>query len=611
LSGIVGIFRRRGVPVQRDILKSLTNFLRYRGPDALEVWTDGGAIGLGHAMLRTTREAAVECQPATLEARLWIVADARIDCREELVGELRRLGRGIEPAACDPELLLHAYDAWGEACVRRLRGDFSFAIWDAPRKKLFCARDHFGVKPFFYALTEDLFLFGNSLNCLRLHPEISDELNDAAIGDFLLFGLNCDPATTTFRDIQRLPPAHFLSLSAIEMRTERYWSPPVDGRIRYRRSEEYVEHFDALMKAAVGDRLRTESVGILLSGGLDSGFIAAEARELSAGDSGVKDLRAYTKVFETLLFDDEGLYARKTADFLKIPLELISVDDLQPFDRWEISPPEPTDVPFFAGLMDHYSLISSNCRVALAGDGADNLMSFQMWPWAKELLRAREWHAFAIEMAQFLWVRPVPWRGLRYRLERIAGQQRTLTEFPSFIAPDFAKRQNLEERWAKGYRCATDAHPVRPRAYESIMSPLLTQLCELNDPGVTRCPLEFRYPFFDLRIVEFLLSIPAFPWCFQKRIVREALRGRMPDAVRLRPKAPFRGDSYVDILQRKDSQWSGRVKTADQIERYVKRSSIGEFARERDGDLARIRVRPYCLNFWLQLPRWQYNLQAG
>ena len=95
--------------------------------------------------------------------------------------------------------------------MQHLRGDFAFAIWDARKKLLFCARDHFGVKPFYYSDLGELFLFSNTLDCLRLHPEVSDELNDAAIGDFLLFGLNCDAATTTFRDIRRLPAAHAMT----------------------------------------------------------------------------------------------------------------------------------------------------------------------------------------------------------------------------------------------------------------------------------------------------------------------------------------------------------------------------------------------------------------
>jgi asparagine synthase (glutamine-hydrolysing) len=611
LSGIVGIFRRRGVVVERAILQSLTDSLQYRGPDGVEVWSDGRSVGFGHTMLRTTRQSAGEHQPTSLEERLWITADARIDCRAELVEELEQANRGVGLAATDPELILHAYDCWREQCVLHLRGDFAFAIWDAPRKRLFCARDHLGIKPFFYSAKEGVFLFSNTLNCLRMHPEISDDLNEAAVGDFLLFGLNCDIATTTFRDIQRLPPAHCLTVSASELRTERYWSPPIDGRIRYDKAEDYIEHFDKILQAAVADRLRTDRVGILLSGGLDSSAVAATARGLSESPAGAKQLRAYTKVFESLLSDDEGMYASKTADFLKIPMELMNLDDLQPFDRWETNSPEPIDAPFFAGLMDHYSKIASGCRVVLSGDGADNLMCFQMWPYARDLLRGREWRTFFAEMAHFLRVRPFPWRGIRSRFRELIGRDRATRQFPNFIASDFANRFNLTKRWEDGYARGGSRHLSRPKAYASITSPLVTQVHELNDPGVTHCALEFRYPFCDLRIINFLLSIPPFPWCFQKRIMREMLRGRVPDIVRTRPKTPFRGSSFVEILQRRDSDWAASVVAADQIERYVNPSSMAGFPEERDSDVARVKVRPYCLNFWLQSCRLRYNLQVG
>src|SRR5712664_1454837 len=253
-----------------------------------------GSIGLGHAMLRTTHESLSERQPASLDRRFWIAADARLDGRAEFITELQRCGRVVPPNAPDSELILHAYSAWGTPCVERLRGDFSFAIWDARHKHLFCARDHFGIKPFYYVQRHDLFLFSNTLNCVRTHPEVPGEVNDPALGDFLLFGLNCDNATTSFRDIQRLPAAHSLSISPEGLKIRRYWTPPTDGRIRYSKPEEYVENFQSLLQAAVGDRLRTDRVGILMSGGLDSSSVAAVAKEVQAKGAQATDLRSYT-----------------------------------------------------------------------------------------------------------------------------------------------------------------------------------------------------------------------------------------------------------------------------------------------------------------------------
>ncbi len=122
----------------------------------------------------------------------------------ELLRSLAAAGCSAAPAAPDAELLWHAFSRWGEECVQRLRGDFAFAVWDTQKRTLFAARDHFGVKPFFYAQLKNGLLFGNTLTSLRRHPEVSSQLNEQAVGDFLLFGYPLDVAATTFSDVARL-----------------------------------------------------------------------------------------------------------------------------------------------------------------------------------------------------------------------------------------------------------------------------------------------------------------------------------------------------------------------------------------------------------------------
>jgi asparagine synthase (glutamine-hydrolysing) len=187
MSGIVGLLNLDGAPVDRDLLRGMTEFMAFRGPDAQESWVDG-AVGFGHAMLRTTFEQEREQQPCSLDGEVWITADARIDGRSELKQKLAARGRADLKAATDVELILHAYHAWGRDCVAHLLGDFAFAIWDGRERALFCARDHFGVKPFYYAHIGDEVVFSNTLNAVRLHPAVPAELNELAIADFLLFG---------------------------------------------------------------------------------------------------------------------------------------------------------------------------------------------------------------------------------------------------------------------------------------------------------------------------------------------------------------------------------------------------------------------------------------
>ena len=139
MSGIVGIINLDGRPVSRELLRRMTDFMIYRGPDAQEIWS-AGPVGFGHAMLRTTRESLKESQPLSLDGEIWITADARIDGREELIGKLESKVAADLGDVTDVELILRAYNVWGEGCLEHLIGDFAFAIWDQRERRLFCAR---------------------------------------------------------------------------------------------------------------------------------------------------------------------------------------------------------------------------------------------------------------------------------------------------------------------------------------------------------------------------------------------------------------------------------------------------------------------------------------
>ncbi len=322
MSGIVGIVHFDGAPVDRQVLGRLTAFMAFRGPDSQEIWIDGHA-GLGHASLKTTEESEHERQPFTLDGRIWIVADARVDARRELIAKLKTKGHeNLSPNATDAELILLAYLVWGEDCVEHLLGDFAFAIWDGPQQRLFCARDHLGVKPFFYAHLGQKLVFSSSLDCIRQHPAVSDRLNDLAIADFLLFDLNQDLATTSFADIQRIPPAHTATWSSSGLQLLRYWTLPIDEPLYFRNTDDYVDRFNELLDQAVDDRLRTKKVGVMMSGGLDSPTLAATAWRILRGRSADCEVLASTTLIDG--FDrNERYYAGLVAERLGIPIRNI------------------------------------------------------------------------------------------------------------------------------------------------------------------------------------------------------------------------------------------------------------------------------------------------
>jgi asparagine synthase (glutamine-hydrolysing) len=442
-------------------------------------------------------------------------------------------------------------------------------------------------------------------------------LNDAAIGDFLLFGLNCDNATTSFRYIQRLPPAHSLTFSQGGVRIKRYWAPPTDGRIRYDKPEEYVEHFQSLLESAVGDRLRTERVGILLSGGLDSSALAAVAKEVSGKNAQATDLRGYTFIGGSQTSDPEGLFARQTGEVLRIPIKFLPREPAELFEGWdnpELSFPEPVDNPLFSSFFDAARIISAECRVLLSGEGSDNLMDFQMWPYVSDLRRRGEWRRLLTEMANYLWIRPFPWRGIRARFLRVIGKEPGMPVFPQWLAADFSKRTNLQKRWKEWgeHPKLVFEHPILPNAHASLSLPQWTLMFEQENAGVAQQPLEVLHPFLDLRIVNYLLALPPFPWFFQKMLLREALAGRLPESVRMRPKTPLQGDPVSEQFQRTGIVSLNQMRWSQDADRFIDRSAMAAPHDKMNAVQVGNHLRPYCLNIWLQSARRvQYNLHAG
>jgi asparagine synthase (glutamine-hydrolysing) len=597
VSGIVGILNGDGSPVDARLLDTLTAALAFRGPDEQRTWTRG-SVGLGHALLRTTEDAAPRKQPHSFDESVWIVADARVDARDELIAELRSEGRSVAPGAPDVELLLHAYHAWGEECVRHLLGDFAFAVWDARRKLIFCARDHFGVKPFLYAHLDGSFVFSNTLACLRLHPSTTDRLDDSAIADFLLFGFNRNPAETAFANIRRLPPAHTLVFSPGRgIRVQRYWTLPVEEPIRYRRAAEYVEQFRELFGNAVKDRLRTRSVAVLMSGGLDSSSIAATARPFAP------DLRAYTIVAPRLLPDEEGKYSSIVARALAIPIEHLAVDDHELYCGWEQPerrPPEPCHEPFHGIYYEQIHRVAENHRVALTGQGGDPGLSTSVTSYAALLLRKGQLGRLVADFWRFLLSegrlsRLYP----RTRLRVLSERRQQAPALPDWLNPEFSARLGLAERWQDGWRPPLPENGLRPTAYQALQDSFWPYFFERQDPGSVGVPVDCRNPYFDLRLIRFLLRLPPVPWCTDKEIVRVAMCGLLPDSVRLRPKTPLQADQTALVLRRSRDRWWEKVPAAPSLHNYVSWDRVPRLTGDEDTSLAWLGLAPITLNLWL------------
>jgi asparagine synthase (glutamine-hydrolysing) len=504
--------------------------------------------------------------------------------------------------ASDARLILHAYHVWGEDCVEHLLGDFAFAIWDGRARRLFCARDHFGVKPFYYARVGRTIVLSNTLDCVRLHPAVGDRLNELAIGDFLLFCFNQEPTTTTFADVQRLPPAHSLTVGEGAASQKRYWTLPTGGRIRYQRSFEYVDHFNELLRAAVGDRIGPDRVGIWMSGGVDSVSIAAAAREIrSAREAGSK-LHAHTTVFDTLIPDRERHYSGVAAQALGIEIHYLCADGYRPLDGWDRFgqwTPEPPDDPFLLLRHRQFRQAASYGRVLLCGEGGDEVL------WRSTVVdllgRIRLPELSAGVVASLVRYGRRPDAGIRARMMQWLGYPPQRPPYPEWLNLAFANRLHLRERWEElSAPRAPGDHALRAEAYRKLTTPTWAWYAESCDAGVTRAPLELRYPFLDVRLVAYLLAIPPIPWFVDKQILRRAMKGRLPEAVRCRPKAPLAGDPLRAHLRESGISELDTFEAVPELAQYVNRAAIPRMAGECGSSDPWLNVRPFCLNRWLK-----------
>lgn len=500
-----------------------------------------------------------------------IKANARLDARDELTAKLR-----LPTSLTDAELILHAYAAWGEECVKHLIGDFAFAIWDSRARRFFCARDHFGVKPFYFTHVANEFVFSSSLNELRLNPRVSNTLNEIAVGDYLLFGVNQDLSTTIFKDIQRLPAGHSLTVANGSITTRRYWTPEVsDDEVRFRDPELYVERFSELLSNAVSDRVDSDRVAISMSGGLDSTSVAAIAREhLRSGSS----LKACAVVYDRLIPDQERHYSTAAANHLGIPISYVVADRYSLFDEQvpgDMNQPEPFLLsPLTAQFHTLLRLCATHSDIALTGWDGDSFMNEPQRSHVK----------------------------IKTILKRMLRKRTREPLLPEWLDESFAKRTNLHDRYAEVFYPQSSKGAfgkTRPAALRALNSKVWTSLFEGYDPSATKLQLEVRHPLIDVRLVEFLLAIPAVPWCVNKHILRRAMKDRLPPAVLNRNKTPLAGDPALQLTRDASVRWLDSFEVNPQLRNFVNLKLRQSIADEQTSDGLWASLRVVALNYWL------------
>ncbi|WP_216909554.1 asparagine synthase-related protein [Synechococcus sp. CCY 0621] len=579
MSGVFGLFNQDGKPVERSELGDMASLLERRGPDRTAFWSEG-PVGLGLTLLTTTPELAFEPQPVRHGASgCVIVADVRLDNREELLAALGLADRAH--LLGDAGLILEAYLAWGEACLDKFLGDFAFMLWDSRHQKLFGARDHFGLRPFYYHHSPgQFFAFASEPKAILVLPQAPYRLNEARIADFLVNQLEgIDKTCTFFEEVFRLPPAHCVSVTPERMFIRRYWTLEPGEELRLPSDEAYAEAFLEVFTEAVRCRLRSHGpVGSMLSGGMDSGSVVAVAKEILAEQG-----RAPLPTFSAVGPDPETCVETRA---IHAALTMPGLDPtLVRYDQLDVLMPElgelglSLDEPFD----NHMTLVRAmylaahrkGLKVLLDGVAGDVVLSegshiarlVQRGHWRHAYREAVGQQTFwggaypawreLVGAARYAFM-PLPLRRL-YRRLRDPGRQRhqlerTIRE--ARIDPTFADRIGLAERLQRLQAHGSDPVVVtypeeRARAIDH---PYLTVGRERYDRVAAAVAVEPRDPFLDQRVVTFCLSLPgaqklAGGW--PKIVLRRAMANRLPDSVRWRTGRAHLGWAFTRELIRR------------------------------------------------------------
>lgn len=557
MSAIAGIFYFNGQPVESATVMGMTERLAHRGPDGSGIWIKG-SIGLGHRLLHTTPESLNEKQPVeNPSGEIVLVADARIDNREELLGLLDFSGYISHPIS-DSQIILAAYEKWGEDCPEKLLGDFAFAIWDSRKQKVFCARDVIGVRPFYYYISGDFFAFASEIKALLTLYEVPRKINEARIADHLLNSFD-DKTSTFYEGILRLPPAHNFTVSHGSSRLRHYWDFDSSREIRLSSNEEYAEAFSEVFTSAVRCRLRSVfPVGASLSGGLDSSSISCTARNLLQ-EEGKPRLHTFSAIFPNLPKEDmarvdERKYIQMVLAQGGFDSHAVEADRLGPLSYLDDMLWHEDEAFLAPNLYIHWALYKTarqaGVKVFLDGLDGDTTVSHGL-EYLGRLASTGRWLRLRKEASalsrkspnRHFTPRKIAWQyGLKNLFPHQAARAwQTLRRRPGADSSEydlfnleFSQRVRQKEKRGDQWKWPLSS---RESHYRSLNSGQIPYTLELADKACSAFGMEGRYPFFDRRLMELCLALPPEQKLnegWTRVVMRRAMTGVLPQEVQWR-----------------------------------------------------------------------------
>jgi asparagine synthase (glutamine-hydrolysing) len=558
MSGICGIINFDGSPVERDILTAMTQQAAYRGPDGINYWQNEH-VGFAHLALITTPESVNERQPL-VSGEVALIADARVDNRDDLIRALKASGHLKTDTPTDADLILAAYHKWDTDCAAHIIGDFSFALWDARHQRFFAARDPMGPRTLYYWRDGQRLAFATEVKQLLSLPYVPAVPYEPAIGIFLT-GPFMPLDWSFYEGIKQLAPGQAVAATADDLRVWRFWEADPAHTLRYNNEDDYAEHFREMFKEAVACRLRSvKPVGLSLSGGVDSGSIAATIGWLLKHNKVVQvPFRAYCYAFEELTTSDERHISRGITDYYGLTQVDIPADDLWPLKDYPAHGPDRDDPyisPYNALFERRLTLAHADgIGLLLFGYRGDEIAGGYHVDYLGMLLGGR-WRALRHELRHIsleqqigLWpaarkfVIPSmqrafwPRDGVRAMLTGKKPPQSRL--YPPWVRPEFAERIQLGALLRdKHYVTPSLRYYSRNWRHRQIFTNPPVRVAMEAERSQAKYGMAYADPWADRRLAEFVLSVPQWivhRYSEPKRIAQHAMRSIMPPNMPHRP----------------------------------------------------------------------------
>jgi asparagine synthase (glutamine-hydrolysing) len=594
MCGIAGILNFSEKRVDPVLLVRMVERIRHRGPDDFGIYTDKRA-GLAHTRLSIIDLGAGQQPMHNEDKSLSIIFNGEIFNYLELRKDLVRKGRSFRTRS-DTEVILRLYEEKGEQCVQDLNGQWAFAIWDSKRERLFLSRDRLGVRPLFYTVTEDAFVFGSEIKSIFALPNVSREIDPIALDQIFTFWVSIPPRTI-FKNILELPPGHSLTVHRKQIAAQQYWRLDYAEGSKNLRSvaaheEQYVGELLDLLVDATRIRLRSDvPVGAYVSGGLDSSFVTALVKKFTE-----TQLKTFSVTFDDAEFD-EGSYQSEVTHFLETDHQEVrcsceDIGNVFPAVIWHTEKPILRTAP--APLYILSELVRAHgYKVVLTGEGADEMFG------GYDIFKEAKIRRFCGAHPQST-TRPLLFRRLYPYQPYLQGQSDAYLRAFFHVRPHELKSEFFSHlpRWeltsklkmffsediksqVRSHDGYADLRSTLPPGYSSWDGFCRAQYLEAayllpgyilssqGDRVAMAHSVEGRFPFLDYRVVEFAAGIPPhlkMKVLNEKYLLKRCANGLVPPSVMKRPKQPYRAPDGKSFFHGPQLEYVDALLSSDRIQ---------------------------------------------